>query len=156
MERRTAFDFRRSSCIISDMTKETGENAKMSIDAIVQSAENGARQMEAMIDAIQEIDRTSQSISKIIKMIDDIAMQTNILALNAAVEAARAGQHGKGFAVVADEVRKLAAMSAEATKNTGDLVADSIKAAETGTKIAQETSLSFAEIASSLKKMEEM
>jgi len=138
------------------MTKETGENAKMSIDAIVQSAENGARQMEAMIDAIQEIDRTSQSISKIIKMIDDIAMQTNILALNAAVEAARAGQHGKGFAVVADEVRKLAAMSAEATKNTGDLVADSIKAAETGTKIAQETSLSFAEIASSLKKMEEM
>lgn len=91
--------------------------------------------MNEMIHSMQDINEKSQSISKVIKVIDDIAFQTNILALNAAVEAARAGQHGKGFAVVADEVRNLASKSAVAAKETAGLIEQSVESVEEGNTI---------------------
>jgi methyl-accepting chemotaxis protein len=140
------------SASISDIAEKTKLNANMAdkaanlANSIKSKAETGSRQMDEMVGAVNEINQASQSIGKVIKVIDDIAFQTNILALNAAVEAARAGQHGKGFAVVAEEVRNLAAKSAEAAKDTGGLIANSIEKAELGAQIAQSTASSLAEI----------
>jgi len=106
--------------------------------------------MDEMINAVKDIDQASQSINRVIKVIDDIAFQTNILALNAAVEAARAGQHGKGFAVVAEEVRNLASKSAEAAHDTGSLIANSIEKAELGNRIAHDTAQSLEKIVSGI------
>ena len=140
------------SSSISEISNKTKANAEMALkaadlaDTIKGNAEKGSTQMEEMIGAVGEINDASQSISKVIKTIDDIAFQTNILALNAAVEAARAGQHGKGFAVVAEEVRNLAAKSAEAAKETGGLIENSIEKANLGVRIAGETASSLTEI----------
>jgi len=140
------------SASIAEIAERTKANAKIAektsklSDTIMESAERGSRQMDEMITAVGEINDAIQSISKIIKTIDDIAFQTNILALNAAVEAARAGQHGKGFAVVAEEVRNLAAKSAEAAKDTGDMIQNSMDRAELGSRIAGETAASLTEI----------
>ena len=95
--------------------------------------------MKALLQAMQDIHGAASSINKIIKVIDDIAFQTNILALNAAVEAAHAGAHGRGFAVVAEEVRNLAAKSAGAAQETKDLIQGSIKMTENGTRIADQS-----------------
>ena len=123
----------------------TREAATLS-NEIKSSAEKGSSQMSQMMQAVTEINEASGSIGRVIKVIDDIAFQTNILALNAAVEAARAGQHGKGFAVVAEEVRTLAAKSAEAAKDTGGLIENSIEKANLGLSMATETSASLQSI----------
>jgi methyl-accepting chemotaxis protein len=125
-------------------------------NTIMKNAGKGNRQMDEMTAAVKEINTASQGISKVIKVIDDIAFQTNILALNAAVEAARAGQHGKGFAVVAEEVRNLAAKSAKAAKETGDMIQNSIEKAEMGSQIAIETATSLAEIVSGINESSEL
>lgn len=144
---------------IEEVAGETKKNALHADEAnelamkVRSNAKVGNEQMNAMVSAMIDINESSKSISKIIKVIDDIAFQTNILSLNAAVEAARAGQHGKGFAVVAEEVRALAARSAEAAKETTNLIESSIKSVETGTQIASQTEASLKEILSEIGKV---
>jgi methyl-accepting chemotaxis protein/methyl-accepting chemotaxis protein-1 (serine sensor receptor) len=123
-----------------EITSMTRKNAENSLSAAVVMAEvdqrvaEGNRTLSEMVQSMQEITGSSDKISKIIKVIDEIAFQTNILALNAAVEAARAGEAGMGFAVVADEVRNLAQRSAQAAKDTASLIEESIAKSNEGSQ----------------------
>ena len=140
---------------IASQTKQNAINANEanSLAGTAQiNAVQGNSQMKEMLIAMEEINVSSANISKIIKVIDEIAFQTNILALNAAVEAARAGQHGKGFAVVAEEVRNLAARSASAAKETTGLIEGSIAKVTAGTKIANDTAGALDRIVSDVAK----
>ncbi len=134
---------------IGSQTRRNAENANVA-NALSNNARNAAErgnsEMGHLIGAMTEINTSSNSISKIIKVIDDIAFQTNLLALNAAVEAARAGRHGKGFAVVAEEVRSLAARSATAAKETSDMIEHSIKTVNRGADLVQKTGEALMEI----------
>lgn len=128
-----------SNLINCKNTIEASKNAEKAVS-------HGNEQMVQLVKAMNEINVSSNEIGRIIKVIDDIAFQTNILALNAAVEAARAGVAGKGFAVVADEVRNLAAKSAQASKNTTEMIQNSLNAVENGSKIAEQTASVFTSI----------
>ncbi|MDH5522686.1 MAG: methyl-accepting chemotaxis protein [Desulfobulbaceae bacterium] len=144
---------------MASQTTTNAENATQANQLATQTrdaAEKGNGQMQQMVAAMGEINEAGQSISKIIKVIDEIAFQTNLLALNAAVEAARAGRHGKGFAVVAEEVRNLAARSAKAAKETAELIESSVAKTTNGTKIAQLTSEALAEIVGSVTKVTDL
>jgi myosin heavy subunit len=112
--------------------------------------------MKRMSTAIQEIKTSSDNTAKILKTIDDIAFQTNLLALNAAVEAARAGEAGKGFAVVAEEVRNLAMRSADAAKNTADMIEESVKNAEGGVKITEDVAKALVKTVDTSKKVNDL
>lgn len=144
---------------MASMTKQNSDNAiqakGLAADAN-DSAKVGTEAMNRMSSAINRIKESSDQTAKIVKTIDEIAMQTNLLALNAAVEAARAGEAGRGFAVVAEEVRNLAQRSAQAAKNTADMIGESVKNADDGVKIAVEVSKSFEMIATGAKKVNDL
>lgn len=147
---------------IEEIANQAKGNAQKSKDAnnliemVKRHSDEGEAQMNDMVNAMDEIKLSSQNIHKIIKVIDDIAFQTNILALNAAVEAARAGNHGKGFAVVAEEVRNLASKSANAVKDTSELIEESIKKVNYGNEIADNTSTILNKITQEIKSVSDM
>jgi methyl-accepting chemotaxis protein len=144
---------------MSSMTKQNASNAKEArslSEGARSTAAKGVDSMQRLSEAINLIKASSDSTAKIVKTIDEIAFQTNLLALNAAVEAARAGDAGKGFAVVAEEVRNLAMRSAEAAKNTSNLIEESVKNAEGGVSINQEVLSNLREINDQVNKVSEV
>ncbi len=145
-----------SSEMLLSSVKENAENAGRAdeVAELVQTrTAQGTEAMSQMMDAVQEINLSTEAITKIIKVIEDIAYQTNILALNAAVEAARAGQQGKGFAVVADEVRSLANRSSQAAAESSNLIVLASEKAASGVDIAKNTQEILAGIAESVNEM---
>ncbi len=142
---------------IAEKTKQNAGEAKDAAQLVEQAIEDvklGNQQMQDMMTAMEKINLSSENISRVIKVIDDIAFQTNILALNAAVEAARAGEAGKGFAVVAEEVRALAAKSAAAASETADMIEDSINKAKDGAGIAEATAKALEAITGAVRQSE--
>ncbi len=137
---------------IEQIEEQVKLNAKDAQDAISISenalslVDKGNEKMQEMLKSMIEIENTSNKIVKIVKTIDDIALQTNLLSLNAAVEAAKAGASGKGFSVVAEEVRSLANKSKEAARSTTELIETSLKAVELGSKVANDAAQSLSEI----------
>jgi methyl-accepting chemotaxis protein len=138
------------------MTRTNAGNAKQANELASQArqaADEGDRTMVKLNDAMTGINESSGKISKIIKVIEEIAFQTNLLALNAAVEAARAGEHGKGFAVVADEVRNLAQRSAQAAKETTSLIEDAVSRSRDGTQVAGDVGKALSAIVGNVSKV---
>ena len=133
----------------SESTQQTNQLANTALDG----AENGKQVVERTINAMSEINDSSNKIADIISTIDSIAFQTNLLALNAAVEAARAGDQGRGFAVVASEVRVLAQRSASAAKEIKHLVQDSVEKARVGTVLVDESGQTLNSIVEGIRKV---
>ncbi len=135
---RQAAALEQTSTSVDGLSSMTRRNAESSARAsgLMHTADESIRESQgslaSMVSSMQEIQESSQKVSRIIKTIDEIAFQTNLLALNASVEAARAGEAGLGFAVVANEVRSLAQRSADAARNTAALIEDSVTKARGG------------------------
>ena len=140
----------------SDQSAGNAREVKDLSDGARQGTDQGVSSMERLSGAMEKIKASSDETAKIVRTIDEIAFQTNLLALNAAVEAARAGDAGKGFAVVAEEVRNLAMRSAEAAKNTAQLIEDSVTAAEGGVTLNGEVMTQLQEIQSKIIQVSEV
>ena len=133
---------------IKDDLRETADNATVMLDKISEAKgklAEGNEDMSRVVDSMREIQSATSSIRNIIKVIDDIAFQTNILSLNAAIEAARAGAHGKGFGVVADEVRALANRSAASAQQTEELIMNALSAVERSADTVEHSGIHLAE-----------
>ncbi|MDR2899762.1 MAG: methyl-accepting chemotaxis protein [Clostridiales bacterium] len=144
---------------ITDSTRKNAEDARDAEEFSNHSKDSAAKgdsDMAQMLKAMDGIKESSNGISQIIKVIDDIAFQTNLLALNAAVEAARAGEHGKGFAVVAEEVRNLAARSRSSANETSVLIAESVNRINEGMAIADNTADALRSIVSGVSRVSEI
>ncbi len=141
---------------LTSTVRNNAENARQA-DLLAanarQLAERGGDVVRQAVEAMQQIDASSNEIAEIIGVIDEIAFQTNLLALNASVEAARAGEQGRGFAVVATEVRNLASRSADAAKEIKDLIRDSVEKVSVGSELVNASGETLGEIVDSVKKV---
>ena len=154
----TAEGLREDIVQVLSQTKENSHNANKTLNLMNRvgiEMQETIKYIEDMGTAMSGILISSEQIYKVIKVIDEIALQTNILALNAAVEAARAGEHGKGFAAVADEVRQLANRSADSAKETAELIQTSLMYVQDGSELAGKTNLSVAKVADTAKQTKE-
>jgi methyl-accepting chemotaxis protein len=144
---------------LGSQTRHNADNANQAnslSDGSREAASTGDVLMRDLVEAMSDINQSAESITRIIKVIDEIAFQTNLLALNAAVEAARAGQHGKGFAVVAEEVRTLAGRSAKAAKETAELIETSHEKTRRGADIADKTAAALKKIVAGAAKASDL